>query len=192
MGEWNRQRARSTEIWVPSKSQEGRKWMLIQVQKASSKNAKGQLCGLTKETRSQPLILGKKGRLTPSAQDGPGQCPGAWRLVLRLQGEVAQLCLYSSPWFPTRNWELSAFSENTDAAVAGSSGTVCAGDIAPARSVLVAGGEWHFRLALLFPFPSLRNLLRPVLCCLQHGLKERDQTKCQRIQILFLAFINSP
>lgn len=118
------------------------------------------------------------------------QGPEGWSSGL--QGEVAQLCLYSSPWFPTRNWELSAFSENTDAAVAGHSGAVCAGDIPPARSLLVAGEEWHFSLALLFPFPSLRSLLRPVLCRLQHGLKERVQTKCQWIQVLFLAFINSP
>lgn len=115
--------------------------MLIQVQKASSKNAKEQGVWAEKETRSQPLTLGKQGRLTPSTHDGQGRHPGAEGWSSKLQGEVAQLCLHSSPWFPTRTWELSAFSENTDAAVAGRSGTVCTGDLPPAQSVLVAGEE---------------------------------------------------
>lgn len=114
---------------------------LFKFKRPAARMPRGRVCGLTKGARSQPLIPGKQGRLTPSAQDGQGRRPGAEGWSSKLQGEVAQLCLHSSPWFPTRTWELSAFSENTDAAVAGRSGTVCVGDLPPARSVLVAGEE---------------------------------------------------
>lgn len=59
---------------------------LFKFERPAARMPRGRVCGLTKETRSQPLTLGKKGRLTPGAQDGQGQRPGARRLVLRTPG----------------------------------------------------------------------------------------------------------
>lgn len=61
----------------------------------------------------------EEGRLTTSSPGVVSWSTKASRLLPSLQREAAQFCLGSSPWFPTRNWELCAFYANTAAAVAG-------------------------------------------------------------------------
>lgn len=117
-------KSKSPETWSPSKSKEGRKWMFIQVkgQQPGCQGAGG--VAQTMRPGANPETRRRKGRLTPKISVWQVGAQGLAGCSPRLQLEAARLCLDSSPWLPTRNWELCAFSANT-AAVAAATQSVC-------------------------------------------------------------------